>query len=183
MLKPDLLDALPDLVLLVKRDGTPVAQAGGQAVPELKTAVPQWSDAVATLVRQLTRKAIADRAPVEARATERDKHYEVRVTPQGPDRAVCVIRPALRGRAQRARGDRRAAILARETNANMPLSAAASAGPDHVLAGSRRDQTAPRARNLALGRGYWPWLTSTSLQALLILGRFSFRQDRTTRSP
>ncbi len=91
----DLLDALPDLVLLVKRDGTPVAHGGGQAVPELKPASPQWSEALATLVRQLTRKAIAERAPAEARATERDRHYEVRVTPQGPDRAVCVIRPTL----------------------------------------------------------------------------------------
>jgi EAL domain-containing protein (putative c-di-GMP-specific phosphodiesterase class I)/GGDEF domain-containing protein len=92
----DLLDALPDLVLLVKRDGRPVAHGGGQAVPELSASpVPQWSEPLAALVRQLTRKAIADRAPVEARATDRDKKYEIRVTPQGPDRAVCVIRPAL----------------------------------------------------------------------------------------
>ena len=35
MPRPDLIDSLPDLVLLVKRDGTPVAHAGGRAVTEL----------------------------------------------------------------------------------------------------------------------------------------------------
>src|SRR6185369_3527866 len=39
----------------------------------------------------------ADRAAVEARFQERETRYEIRVTPQGPDRAMCVIRPALGG--------------------------------------------------------------------------------------
>jgi EAL domain-containing protein (putative c-di-GMP-specific phosphodiesterase class I) len=100
MPSPELIDALPDLVLVVKRDGTPIAHGGGRAVPELGSAaaqrfVPSWSENTAALVRRLVRNAIADRAPVEARFRERDEQYEVRVTPQGPDRAVCVIRPAL----------------------------------------------------------------------------------------
>ncbi len=97
------MDSLPDLVLLVKRDGTPVAHAGGRAVAELgrrragegRGFVPAWSRSTATLVRQLARKAIADRSAVEARFRQSDKRYEIRVSPQSPTRALCVIRPAL----------------------------------------------------------------------------------------
>ncbi len=102
MPRPELIDSLPDLVLLVRRDGTPVAHAGGRAVTELgkrngagETFVPSWSRSTATLVRQLARKAIADRAAVEARFRHGDKRYEIRASPQSPNRALCVIRPAL----------------------------------------------------------------------------------------
>lgn len=96
----ELLDALPDLVLLVKRDGTPVAHAGGRSLGELGCGAegsfaPAWSESTSLLIRQLTRKAIADRAPAEARFYERDQRYEVRVSPLRSDRAICVIRPSL----------------------------------------------------------------------------------------
>jgi EAL domain-containing protein (putative c-di-GMP-specific phosphodiesterase class I) len=103
MPSPDLFDALPDLVLLVRRDGASMAHAGGRGVAELGAAAkdtgafePAWSPATAALVRQLVRKAIADRAPVESQFREREKQYEIRVNPQGPDRAICVIRSSLR---------------------------------------------------------------------------------------
>src|SRR5262245_16729014 len=97
-----LADSLPDLLLLVKRDGTPVAHAGGRGVAELGGTTPSgqfapaWSETTAALVAQLARKAIAGRAPVEARFSEREEQYEIRVHPQGPDRALCAIRPVLR---------------------------------------------------------------------------------------
>src|SRR5262245_10469243 len=101
MSTPELIDALPDLVLLVKRDGTPIACAGGRAVAELygrgpggERLAPQWSQSTAALVRRLARNAIADRKPFDARFREREQQYEIRVSPQGPDRAVCMIRPA-----------------------------------------------------------------------------------------
>lgn len=103
MQSPELFDALPDLVLLVKRDGTPVAHAGGSGLRDLGGPAPggqfapAWSDATTALVGQLTRKAIAGRAPAEARFTEREEQFEIRVNPLGPDRAICVIRPVLRG--------------------------------------------------------------------------------------
>src|SRR5688572_12179760 len=103
MPSPELFEALPDLLLLVQRDGTPVAYAGGRGVSELGAPAkgtgvfePTWSESTAVLVRQLARKAIADRAPVESRFRERDKQYEIRLNPQGPDRAICVIRLSLR---------------------------------------------------------------------------------------
>ena len=103
MPSPELFEALPDLLLLVRRDGSPVAHAGGKGVaelgaPALHTGVfePSWSESTAALVRQLVRRAIADRAPVESQFRERDDQYEIRVHPQGVDRALCVIRPSLR---------------------------------------------------------------------------------------
>src|SRR5262245_54553905 len=101
MLSRELLDGLPDLLLLLRRDGSPIAHAGGRGVLELGGVrstggfEPTWSEATAALVRRLARKAIANRAPVESRFREREKHYDIRVHPQGPDRAICVIRPAL----------------------------------------------------------------------------------------
>ena len=55
----ELLDALPDLVLLVKRDGTPVAHAGGRSLGELGCGAegsfaPAWSESTSLLLRQLT---------------------------------------------------------------------------------------------------------------------------------
>ena len=101
MLSQELFDGLPDLLLLLKRDGSPIAHAGGRGVLELGAVTstggfePSWSEATAALVRRLARKAIANRAPVESRFREREKQYEIRVHPQGPDRAICVIRPSL----------------------------------------------------------------------------------------
>lgn len=99
-----LIDALPDLLLIVKRDGTPVAHAGGRAVGELVGGspgrggfAPAWSEPTAALIRQLARKAIAGRAPFEACFRERGRQYEIRANPCSPDRAICVVRPSLGG--------------------------------------------------------------------------------------
>ena len=143
MPSPELIDALPDLVLVVKRDGTPVAHAGGRAVPELGSAsadgfVPAWSETTAALVRRLVRHAIADRAPVEARFRERDEQYEVRVTPQGPDRAICVVRPALAAATGGAGGNGRAsAAAARSPRIPAPLQGI-DLGRDAARASRRR---------------------------------------------
>ncbi len=102
MAAPSLTELLPDLVLLMRRDGSVLARAGGHAVPDLR--VPSagpfeapWSDATAALIRQLLRRSLAERAASEARVHERGRDYEVRVTAQGPDRAIVVIRPVLQG--------------------------------------------------------------------------------------
>jgi hypothetical protein len=53
-----------------------------------------WPDQIAALVTQLTRRAIANRSAIDAQFRDGGVAYQVRVTAQGPDRAICVIRPA-----------------------------------------------------------------------------------------
>jgi EAL domain-containing protein (putative c-di-GMP-specific phosphodiesterase class I)/GGDEF domain-containing protein len=98
-----LVDALPDLVLLVRRDGILLSYAGGCDVQPLRPASGSegksleslWPADVAELVKQLTRRAIASRGATAAEFTDSTTRYEARVTPQGPDRAICVIRASL----------------------------------------------------------------------------------------
>ncbi len=98
-----LIDLLPDLVFLMRRDGTIVAHIGGKAVPDLcghgddpiGTLEHAWSPATATLIKRLLRRSIASRTPVEARFHEHGRNYDIRVTPQGPNRAIGVVRASL----------------------------------------------------------------------------------------
>jgi EAL domain-containing protein (putative c-di-GMP-specific phosphodiesterase class I)/GGDEF domain-containing protein len=98
-----LVDSLPDLVLLVQRDGLVVAHAGGSCVTPLKPVgsgaalrcEQLWPEPVALLIRQLVRKAIAERTTTEMGFEDRGNRYEARCSAQGPDRAICVIRPVL----------------------------------------------------------------------------------------
>jgi EAL domain-containing protein (putative c-di-GMP-specific phosphodiesterase class I)/GGDEF domain-containing protein len=100
-----LIERLPDLVVLLRRDGILVAHSGGDGVAGLKPAENMigkpidsvWSEFVAGLIKQLTRKAIALRTTTEARFQEGGRDYEARVSAQGPDRAICVIRAVLAG--------------------------------------------------------------------------------------
>jgi EAL domain-containing protein (putative c-di-GMP-specific phosphodiesterase class I) len=95
-----LVDALPDLALLVSRDGLVVAHGGGRDMVGLgsfaeadgKPLEASWPAPIAALLGQLTRKAIAQRMAAEARFKSRRSEYTVQVSPRGPDRAVCVIR-------------------------------------------------------------------------------------------
>ena len=94
-----LLKGLPDLVVLVARDGTVLDCGGGNAVPALrppgdfigKRLEDLWSSPVSRLLKQLTRKAIGLRATVQARFDEGGCAYEARVSAQGPERAICVL--------------------------------------------------------------------------------------------
>lgn len=98
-----LIELLPDLVFLMRRDGSVVAHMGGRAVPgfrgqglESRDKLEQiWSPATAALIKQLLRRCIASRTPVETRFQEQGRSYEVRVSPQGPNQAIGVIRAAL----------------------------------------------------------------------------------------
>lgn len=97
-----LIGLLPDLVMLMRRDGCILAAGGGQAMAHLRPdaaagdgAEPGWSDATRTLVTQLVRRSISQRSTVEARFHEAAQPYEVRATAQGPDRALVVIRRAM----------------------------------------------------------------------------------------
>jgi len=97
-----LIETLPDLIVLVRREGTVMACDGGGDVGRLKPPEPvghpleaAFPAAVAKLLKQLIRKVLATRAPAEARFEDEGRRFEVRVSAQGPERAICVIRPAL----------------------------------------------------------------------------------------
>jgi len=102
-----LSDALPDLVIMVRRDGVVLSHMGGCGVGEL--ALPReaqgqrlgsiWPESTAACVRQAVRRAIAQRATLDTAFTASDVRYEMRATPQSPDRALCVIRAARSDRA------------------------------------------------------------------------------------
>lgn len=98
-----LIDLLPDLVFLMRRDGTIVAHIGGKAVPDLcghgdepgSRLEHAWSAATTALIKRLLRRSIAGRMPVEARFHEHGRNYDIRVTPQGPNRAIGVVRASI----------------------------------------------------------------------------------------
>jgi EAL domain-containing protein (putative c-di-GMP-specific phosphodiesterase class I)/GGDEF domain-containing protein len=95
-----LIAALPDLALIVGRDGILIAQGGGRDTAPLnppadatgKPLEALWPEPVAALLRQLTRKSIAQRATAEARFTDSGIEYSAQASPRGPDRAVCIVR-------------------------------------------------------------------------------------------
>jgi len=97
-----LIENLPDLVLMVRRDGIVVAHSGGHGVADLKPRTDSggqsidalWPKELAALLMQVVRKAIASRTAMETKF-QSGCEYEVRVSPQGPDRALCVVRAVL----------------------------------------------------------------------------------------
>jgi diguanylate cyclase len=108
-----LTDALPDLVIMVRRDGVILGHMGGRAVPALvprESGVEQrveavFPEALATPIRRSVRAAIAQRASLDTIFSSLDVSYEMRTSAQGPDRAICVIRAALGGPAEEAQSD------------------------------------------------------------------------------
>ncbi len=98
-----LIDALPDLVMLLRRDGVILSHIGGRAVAAISPPADAvgrrlesvWPESLAGVITQLARRAIAQRATIEIPFKNADLGYEARVSPQGPDRVICVIRAAL----------------------------------------------------------------------------------------
>ena len=94
--------ALPDLVVLIRRDGVILDILGGRAVGAVALAresVGQgveavWPDPVAVSVMRATRHAIAQRKTIDTTFNSGEACYELRAAAQGPDRALCVIRTA-----------------------------------------------------------------------------------------
>jgi EAL domain-containing protein (putative c-di-GMP-specific phosphodiesterase class I) len=103
MATKDLLEALPDLILLLQQDGTVLGSYGGRGVPELKPATDPvgrqlevtWAAPITKLIRQLTREAIAFRSVTGALYEGVERRYDIRVTAHGSYCAVCAIRGVL----------------------------------------------------------------------------------------
>lgn len=95
-----LIEALPDLALLIGRDGTLLAQGGGRDTGALhpvahaagKPLEASWPAPVAEMLRRLTRKSIAQRGTAQAHFTIGRTTYSAQASPRGPDRAICIVR-------------------------------------------------------------------------------------------
>lgn len=103
MATKDLLEALPDLILLLQRDGTVLGSYGGRGIPELKPATDPvgqqlesiWPAALANRIRQLTLESITYRRMTGALHQDGERGYDIRVTPHGSCCAVCAVRGML----------------------------------------------------------------------------------------
>ncbi len=101
--KPSLIDALPDLAMLVRRDGIILSHLGGCAVAPIRPPTDAagkrlgsvWPEPLAAVILRLVRRAIAQRTTVEISFKSADLNYEARASALGPDRVICVIRAAL----------------------------------------------------------------------------------------
>lgn len=97
-----LSEALPDLVVLVRRDGVIMGHIGGKALGALAPSAHAtgerlesiWPPAAAAAVRHAVLGSIAARKPLESSIDIAGARYELRAFAQGPDRALCVIRVA-----------------------------------------------------------------------------------------
>lgn len=101
-----MFDGLPDLLLLIRRNGVLLSHTGGDAVPSLQPDASSigrelaafWPGPVADTIKQLVRRALAGRGTVDGNLEDSCGVYEARVSAQGPDRALCVIRRPSRPR-------------------------------------------------------------------------------------
>jgi predicted signal transduction protein with EAL and GGDEF domain len=97
-----ILEALPDLNLVVRSDGVIVGNVGGRHLgiadepgELIGTSLREvWTEDIAAHLHLLVRRTLRTRTPVERRYTYRGRSYEVRVQPQGVDRALMVLRDA-----------------------------------------------------------------------------------------
>jgi predicted signal transduction protein with EAL and GGDEF domain len=95
-----LIRAMPDLVMFIRPDGLILDHFGGRALPFLQSSdgldgrrIQELVEpAASALILRLIRRAIADRGSCEAEFQMDAAAYLVRIHPQGPQRAMCVMR-------------------------------------------------------------------------------------------
>jgi EAL domain-containing protein (putative c-di-GMP-specific phosphodiesterase class I)/GGDEF domain-containing protein len=103
--KLSLIEALPDLIMQMRRDGVIVSHMGGRAVAAIKPPADAagkrlnsvWPEPLAGIITQLARRAIAQRTTLELSFKHADLSYQARVSAQGPNRVMCIIRAELPG--------------------------------------------------------------------------------------
>src|SRR6187549_294256 len=93
--------SLPDLALIVRRDGVILSCVGGHAVRGLDSqeeAIPGrtvdtlWPESIASHVVQTVRRILKTRKPAQQRYQDGDTKYEMRFQVQGFDRVLVVCR-------------------------------------------------------------------------------------------
>jgi predicted signal transduction protein with EAL and GGDEF domain len=101
MTDDSLIQALPELVAFVRRDGTVLRTLGGRRLGLSadgdivgKTLFDLWPEEVATRLLQIVRRALHDRGTSDAQFTSGGREYEARIAAHGRDRVLCIIRDA-----------------------------------------------------------------------------------------
>ena len=100
MISDSLIQAIPDVVAFISRHGVITHHLGGRKMPFLgasgslagRRLGDVMHDHVATLLGRLLRRAFASRSNCESQFSVDQISYEARVSPQGAERALCVIR-------------------------------------------------------------------------------------------
>ena len=94
-----LIQALPDLIAFVRRDGVVLKHIGGRRMrfscesPLQGQSLAQvWSEDIGALLLHSVHKALKDRSTLDTPFTFEGARYEARVSPQGRDRALCIFR-------------------------------------------------------------------------------------------
>src|SRR6185437_6103974 len=95
----NLLEALPDLIVLLHRDGTLVRCHGGRGVAALQPAADgvgkpvevSWPESVASLAKRLAAEVFASRKTAESAFEHGDHRYDMRMSIYGADTLLCVI--------------------------------------------------------------------------------------------
>lgn len=95
-----LIEALPDLIAFVRKDGTILKRVGGRRLTAAESEQPIvgrkideiWPEPVAQLLQQMIRRALASRGSTDAQFNHDGRQHDVRVSAQGRERVLCVIR-------------------------------------------------------------------------------------------
>ena len=149
MLEDSLIQALPELVAFVRRDGVVLRELGGRrlglpANGQLtgKSISEVWPPEVSSLLLQMIRRVLRDRSACDLHFVHDGRRYEARVAAQGRERALCVIRdlpepvangtPALAG--ESVRGASRSALERRGFHARLAESVAEASLRERPLA-------------------------------------------------
>jgi EAL domain-containing protein (putative c-di-GMP-specific phosphodiesterase class I)/GGDEF domain-containing protein len=100
-LENDIASSLPDLALIVRRDGIILSCVGGDAVRGLTSAEDEiagqsvdtlWPESIATHVLQTVRRILKTRKPAQQRYQDGELKLEMRFQVQGFDRVLVVCR-------------------------------------------------------------------------------------------
>ena len=95
-----LIQAIPDFVAFLRRDGVVLRHIGGKRLgfetgdgPLAGRSLEEiWPADVAAQIRQLTRRTLANRDSASLEFSRQGRRYEARISAHGRDRSLCVIR-------------------------------------------------------------------------------------------
>ncbi len=96
------METMPDLLVALQRDGTVLSFGGGRGVSSLilpddaagRPLQEVWPEILCRQVLLLVRKAIVSRRSLDGEVINDGLSYHVRISPEGPARALCVLRAA-----------------------------------------------------------------------------------------